>query len=131
MMEDYDFFVARVILLNDGLMALATIPNEYYDELMANKATAPISISAEPGAVIIRVGPGAVSLPSPVFEHLAEKGKMYVYLSDYDNYVMEPWLEGTVNSADLWSAKGIADYILETNQEKEKGDRAFEQARGV
>jgi hypothetical protein len=89
----------------------------------------PVTISAEPGAVIIRVGPVAVSLPSPVFEHLAEKGKMYVYLSDYDNYVMEPWLEGTVNSADLWSAKGIADYILETNQEKEKGDRTFEQAR--
>jgi hypothetical protein len=130
-MEDFDFFVARVILLNDGLMALATIQNEYYAELMANKATAPITISAEPGEVIIRVGPVAVPLPSPVFEHLAEKGKIYVYLSDYDNYVMEPWLEGTVNSADLWSAKGIADYILETNQEKEKGDRSLEQSRGV
>ena len=130
-MEDFDFFVARVILLNDGLLALATIPNEYYVELMENKATALISVSAETGIVIIRVGPVAVSLPSPVFEHLAEKGRMYVYLSDYDNYVMEPWLEGTVNPADLWSVKGIADYILETNQEKEKGDRAFEQARGV
>ena len=130
-MEDFDFFVARVILLNDGLLALATIPNEYYAELMAKKTTAPISVSAETGIVIIRVGPVAVSLPSPVFEHLAEKGKMYVYLSDYDNYVMEPWLGGTVNPADLWSVKGIADYILKTNLEKEKGDRAFEQARGV
>jgi len=117
-MEDIEFFVARVILLNDGLMALATIPNEYYAELMAKKTAAPISVSAETGIVIIRVGPVAVSLPSPVFEHLAEKGKMYVYLSDYDNYVMEPWLEGTVNPADLWSVKGIADYILETNQGK-------------
>ena len=130
-MEDFEFFVARVILLNDGLMPLATIPNEYYAELMAKKTTAPISVSAETGIVIIRIGPVAVSLPSPVFEHLAEKGKMYVYLSDYDNYVMEPWQEGIVNPADLWSIKGIADYILETNLEKEKGDRAFEQARGV
>jgi hypothetical protein len=31
---------------------------------------------------------------------------------------MEPWLEGTVNPADLWPAKGIADYILETDQGK-------------
>lgn len=115
-MEEYDFYVARVILLNDGLMALATIPNEYYAELMANKAAAPITISAEPGAVLVRIGPVSVSLPSPVFEHLAEKGKMYVYLSNYDNYVMEPWLEGIVNPADLWSAKGIADYLLESKK---------------
>jgi len=110
-MEEYDFYVARVILLNDGLMALATIPNEYYAELMANKAAAPITISAEPGAVLARIGPVTVSLPSPAFEHLAEKGKIYVYLSDYDNYVMEPWLEAVVNPADLWSAKGICNYL--------------------
>lgn len=121
-MEEYDFYVARVILLNDGLMALATIPNEYYAELMANKATAPITISAEPGTVLIRIGPVAVSLPSPVFEHLAEKGKMFVYLSDYDNYVMEPWLEGAVNPSDLWSAKGISDYLLVTNEKSGKVD---------
>ena len=111
-MEDVEFVVSLVVLLNDGLMALVTIPNEYYEELMEGKATAAIKIAADPGVVVVRIGPVAVSLPSPVFEHLAEKGKMFVYLSNYDNYVMEPWLEGTVNPADLWSAKGISDYLL-------------------
>ena len=71
-----------------------------------------LTISAEPGVVVARIGPVAVMLPSQVFEHLAEKGKIFVYLSDYDNYVMAPWLEGTVNPGDLWSAKGISDYLL-------------------
>ena len=119
-MEDVEFVVSRVILLNDGLIALATIPKEYFEELMENKTTAAITISAEPGVVVVRIGPVAVSLPSPVFEHLAEKGKMFVYLSDYDNYVMAPWLEGTVNPADLWSAKGISDYLMATSQEQQK-----------
>jgi hypothetical protein len=42
-MEGVEFVVSRVILLNDGLMALATIPNEYFEELMKNKATADIT----------------------------------------------------------------------------------------
>jgi hypothetical protein len=119
-MEEVEFLVSRVILLNDGLIALATIPNEYFEELMENKTTAAITISAEPGVVVVRIGPVAVLLPSPVFEHLAEKVKMFVYLSDYDNYVMVPWLEGSVNQADLWSAKGISDYLLATNQEEQR-----------
>ncbi|MDD2735233.1 MAG: hypothetical protein PHF56_14950 [Desulfuromonadaceae bacterium] len=126
-MEGDEFVVSRVILLNDGLMALATIPNEYFEELMKNKATADIIISAGPGVVVARIGPVAVMLPSPVFEHLAEKGKMFVYLSDYDNYVMAPWLEGTVNPADLWSAKGISDYLLATNQGQQKNEGTFQQ----
>lgn len=126
-MESVEFVVSRVILLNDGLMALATIPNEYFEELMKNKATADIIISAEPGVVVARIGPVAVMLPSPVFEHLAEKGKMFVYLSDYDSYIMAPWLEGTVNPADLWSAKGISDYLLATNQGQLKNEGTFQQ----
>lgn len=119
-MEGVEFVVSRVILLNDGLMALATIPNEYFEELMKNKATADITISAEPGVVVARIGPVAVMLPSPVFEHLAVKGTIFVYLSDYDNYVMEPWLEGAVKPADIWSAKGISDFLMSTSQELHK-----------
>jgi uncharacterized FlgJ-related protein len=46
-----------------------------------------------------------------VFEHVVEAGKIFVYLSDYDSYVMEPWVEVAINAAELWTVKGVADYL--------------------
>lgn len=108
---DFEIVASRVVLLNDGLMVLVTVPNEYYQVIMNERNSVEIKAVPEPGIVIIRVGRVVVRFPATVFEHVVETGKVFVYLSDYDSYVMEPWAEGAINAAELWTVKGVADYL--------------------
>jgi len=108
---DFEIVASRVVLLNDGLMVLVTVPNEYYQVVMNERKSVEIKAVPEPGMVIFRVGRVVVRLPANVFEHVVETGKVFVYLSDYDSYVMEPWAEGAINAAELWTVKGVADYL--------------------
>ena len=108
---DFEIVASRVVLLKDGLMILVTVPSEYYQVVMNERNSVEIKAVAEPGLVIIRVGRVVVRLTRGVFEHVVETGKVFVYLSDYDNYVMEPLVEGTINAAELWKVKGVADYL--------------------
>ncbi|PKN15968.1 MAG: hypothetical protein CVU66_02660 [Deltaproteobacteria bacterium HGW-Deltaproteobacteria-23] len=100
------------MLLNDGLMVLVTVPNEYYQVIMNERNSVELKAVPEPGIVIIRVGKVVVSLPATVFKHVVETGKVFVYLSDYDSYVMQPWAQGSINAAELWTVKGVADYLV-------------------
>ncbi|MEI6827375.1 MAG: hypothetical protein WCK54_17410 [Desulfuromonadales bacterium] len=108
---EFEVVASRVVLLKDGLMVLVTVPNEYYQIVMNEKKSVEIKAIPEPGIVLITVGRVVIRLTPTVFEHIAEAGKIFVYLSDYDSYVMEPWVEGTINTAELWSVKGVADYL--------------------
>jgi hypothetical protein len=78
---------------------------------MSEKKFVDIKAIPEPGIVIVKVGRIIIRLMPTVFEHIVEAGKIFVYLSDYDSYIMEPWVEGTINSAELWTVKGVADYL--------------------
>jgi hypothetical protein len=108
---DFEIVASRVVLLNDGLMVLVTVPNEYYQIVMSERKSVEIRAIPEPGMVFVKVGKVIIKLPSKVFEHVVETGRIFVYLSDYDNYLMEPWVEGTINAAELWTVKGVADYL--------------------
>lgn len=108
---EFEIVASRVVLLKDGLMVLVTVPNEFYQIVMSEKKFVDIKAIPEPGIVIVKVGRVIIRLLPTVFEHIVEAGKIFVYLSDYDSYVMEPWVEGTINSAELWAVKGVADYL--------------------
>ncbi len=108
---DFEIVASRVVLLNDGLMILVTVPNEYYTVVMSKRDTAVISAIPTPGMVVIKVDMVMIRLPTMVFEHVVATGRIFIYLSDYDNYLMEPWVEGTINVAELWSVKGVSDYL--------------------
>ena len=110
-MMEFEIVASRVVLLKDGLMVLATVPNEYYQIVMSEKKSVVIKATPEPGMVILTIGKVIIRLTPMVFEHLVATGKIFVYLSDYDRYVMEPWVEGTINAAELWTVKGVADYL--------------------
>ncbi len=107
----FEIVASRVVLLKDGLMVLVTVPNDFFQIVMSEKKSVEIKAIPEPGIVIIKVGRVIVSLTSTVFEHIVETGNIFVYLSDYDSYVMEPWVEGAINAAELWTVKGVADYL--------------------
>jgi hypothetical protein len=92
-------------------MVLVTVPNEFYQIVMSEKKFVDIKAIPEPGIVIVKVGRVIIRLLPTVFEHIVEAGKIFVFLSDYDSYVMEPWVEGTINAAELWTVKGVADYL--------------------
>jgi hypothetical protein len=108
---EFEIAASRVVLLKDGLMVLVTVPNEFYQIVMSEKKFVDIKAIPEPGIVIVKVGRVIIRLTTTVFEHIVETGKIFVYLSDYDSYVMEPWVEGTINAAELWTVKGVADYL--------------------
>jgi hypothetical protein len=110
-MMEFEIVASRVVLLKDGLMVLVTVPNEFYQIVMSEKKFVDIKTIPEPGIVIVKVGRVIIRLTTTVFEHIVETGKIFVYLSDYDSYVMEPWVEGTINAAELWTVKGVADYL--------------------
>lgn len=110
-MMEFEIVASRVILLKDGLMVLVTVPNEFYQIVMTEKKTVEIKAIPEPGIVVVKVGRIIIRLTPTVFGHIVETGKIFVYLSDYDGYVMEPWVEGTINAAELWTVKGVADYL--------------------
>lgn len=108
---EFEIVASRVVLMKDGLMVLVTVPNEFYQIVMSAKKSVDIQAIPGTGIVIVKAGRVIVRLTSTVFEHIVETGKIFVYLSDYDSYVMEPWVEGTVNAAELWKVKGVADYL--------------------
>ena len=108
---EFEIVASRVVLLKDGLMVLVTVPNEFYQVVMKEKKSVEIKAIPAPGIVIIKVGRVIIRLTPTVFEHIVEAGKIFVYLSDYDSYMMEPWVEGTINAAELWTVKGVADYL--------------------
>lgn|GEM_PF-3882227 len=108
---EFEIVASRVVLLKDGLMVLVTVPNEFYQIVMAEKKSVEIKAIPEPGIVIVKVGRVIIRLTPTVFEHIVETGKIFVYLSDYDSYVMDPWVEGAINAAELWTVKGVADYL--------------------
>jgi hypothetical protein len=113
MMEENESTVVRVnrvALLNDGLLIVASIDK---DNLAILKGEKNIEVKAEatPGEVILCIGNLVVPLPAPVFAHLAEKRNFFVFVSDFENYVLEPWISGEVSPAILWAQKGIADYL--------------------
>lgn len=108
---EFEIVASRVVLLKDGLMVLVTVPNEFYQIVMSEKKSVDINAIPEPGIVIVKVGRVIIRLTPTVFEHIVEAGKIFVYLSDYDSYVMEPWVEGIINAAELWTVKGVADYL--------------------
>jgi len=113
MMEENESIVVRVnrvALLNDGLLIVASIDK---DNLAILKGEKNIEVKAEatPGEVILCIGKLVVPLPTPVFAHLAEKRNFFVFVSDFENYVLEPWISGEVSPAILWAQKGIADYL--------------------
>lgn len=108
---EFEIAASRVVLLKDGLMVLVTVPNEFYQIVMSEKKFVDIKAIPEPGIVIVKVGRVIIRLTTTVFEHVVETGKIFVYLSDYDSYVMKPWVEGAINSAELWTIKGVADYL--------------------
>ena len=108
---EFEIVASRVVLLKDGLMVLATVPNEFYQIVMSEKKSVVIKATPEPGMVIVTIGKVIIRLTPTVFEHIVATGKIFVYLSDYDRYVMEPWVEGTINAAELWTVKGVADYL--------------------
>lgn len=110
-MMEFEIVASRVVLLKDGLMVLATVPNEFYQIVMSEKKSVVIKATPEPGMVIVTIGKVIIRLTPKVFEHIVATGKIFVYLSDYDRYVMEPWVEGTINAAELWTVKGVADYL--------------------
>lgn len=110
-MMEFEIVASRVVLLKDGLMVLVTVPNEFYQIVMSEKKFVDIKAIPEPGIVIVKVGRVIIRLTTTVFEHIVETGKIFVYLSDYDSFVMEPWVEGTINAAELWTVKGVADYL--------------------
>lgn len=110
-MVEFEIVASRVVLLKDGLMVLVTVPNEFYQIVMSEKKFVDIKAIPEPGIVIVKVGRVIIRLLPTVFEHIVEAGKIFVYLSDYDGYVMEPWVEGAINAAELWAVKGVADYL--------------------
>ena len=110
-MMDFEIVASRVVLLKDGLMVLVTVPNEYYQIVMSEKKSVDIKAIPEPGVVIVKVGRVIIRLTPSVFKHIEETGKIFVYLSDYDSYAMEPWVEGAINAAELWTVKGVADYM--------------------
>lgn len=110
---EFEIIASRVVLLKDGLMVLATVPNEIYQIVMSEKKNVEIKAVPEPGIVIITVGRVIIRLTPIVFEHIVEAGRMFVYLSDYDGYVMEPWVEGQISTAELWAVKGVADYLAD------------------
>lgn len=108
---EFEIVASRVVLLKDGLMVLATVPNEFYQIIMSEKKSVDIKAIPETGIVIVKVGRVIIRLTPAVFVHVVETGKLFVYLSDYDSYVMGPWVEGTINAAELWTVKGVADYL--------------------
>jgi hypothetical protein len=110
-MMEFEIVASRVVLLKDGLMVLATVPNEYYQIVMGEKESVEIKATPEPGIVIVTIGKVIIRLTPMVFDHIVETGMVFVYLSNYDSYVMKPWVEGTINAAELWSVKGVADYL--------------------
>ena len=110
-MMEFEITASRVVLLKDGLMVLVTVPNEFYQIVMAEKKSVEIKAIPGPGIIIVKVGRVIIRLTQTVFAHIVEAGKIFVYLSDYDSYVMEPWVEGSINAAELWTVKGVADYL--------------------
>lgn len=108
---EFEIIASRVVLLKDGLMVLVTVPNEFFQIVMNEKKSVDIKAIPELGIVIVKVGRVIVRLTPTVFEHIVETGKIFVYLSDYDSFVMEPWVEGAINAAELWTVKGVADYL--------------------
>jgi hypothetical protein len=108
---EFEIVASRVVLLKDGLMVLVTVPNEFYQIVMSEKKSVDIKAIPEAGMVIVKVGRVIIRLTPSVFKHIEETGKIFVYLSDYESYVMEPWVEGAINAAELWTVKGVADYL--------------------
>lgn len=110
MNDEFLIHINRVALLNDGLFVVASVSKEHLGAVINDKEVA-VYAEATPGEVCLFVGKLVIPLPSPVFEHLVEKKNFYIYLSDYESYVMDPWVSGEVIPADLWAKKGIADYL--------------------
>jgi hypothetical protein len=102
--------VNRVALLDDGLFVVASVNRDCLAVLMKEK-NIEVKAEARPGEVFLCIGKLVVPLPSVVFAHLAEKRKFFVFLSDFEEYVLKPWVSGEVSCADLWAQKGIADYL--------------------
>lgn len=102
--------VNRVALLNDGLFIIASISKEHLEVVLGDNDII-VQVEAFPGDVSLFVGKLEIPLPSPVFEHLVEKKNFYIFLSDFENYVLEPWVSGEIIPAELWAKKGIADYL--------------------
>ena len=80
---EFEIVASRVVLLNDGLMVLATVPNEYYQIVMSEKKSVVIKATPEPGMVIVRIGKVIIRLTPTVFEHVVATGKIFVYLSSW------------------------------------------------
>ena len=75
---DFEIVASRVVLLNDGLMVLVTVPNEYYQVVMNERKSVEIKAVPEPGIVIIRVGRVVVRLTQEYSSMLWRQGR---YLS--------------------------------------------------
>lgn len=103
--------VNRVALLNDGLFVVASVSKEHLN-IVLNEKDVEVHAEALPGEVCLFVGKVMIPLPSPIFEHLAQTKNFFIYLSDYENFVLDPWVSGEIVPADLWAKKGIADYLL-------------------
>lgn len=110
-LREFEIVASRVVLLKDGLMVLVTVPNEFYQIVMSEKESLEIKATPGVGIVVLEIGRIIIRLIPTVFKHVVEAGKIFVYLSDYDSYVMEPWVEGAINAAELWTVKGVADYL--------------------
>jgi hypothetical protein len=108
--NDLALRVNRVALLSDGLFIVASVNKEHLEIVLGDKDIG-VHAEATPGEVSLSVGKLVIPLPSPVFEHLVEKKSFFVYLSDYESYVMAPWVSGEIVPADLWEKKGVAGYL--------------------
>lgn len=110
---DLEIMVPKLLLLNDGLLALATVPDNLFAELIKIPAgNVPITLEPLSNGVFLKIHVLFVDLSDDmVFDHLQRTGKVWVYLSDYNQYVMTPWLEADIIVSELWAAKGIADYL--------------------
>ena len=108
--SDITVRVNRVALLKDGLLVIASVSKEHLGIVLSDKDIG-MHTDALPGEVCLFVGKLEIPLPSPVFEHLVEKKNFFIYLSDYESYVLAQWVSGEIVPADLWAKKGIADYL--------------------
>jgi len=95
-------------------MVVATLPRDVFDEFMKSREQ---KIKAIPDAngVTLVVGNMAIPLPGVVFSHTVETGNIYIYLSELNDYLMYPWVTGSVEPAELWSVKGVADYLAKSS----------------
>lgn len=112
--EDLIYYASKVILLSDGLMVIATLPEEVFNEFMQNKEQTIKAIPDTNGVTLI-VGSMAIPLPGEVFSHTVQTGNIYIYLSGFNDYLMCPWVMGKVEPAELWSVKGVSEYLAKSS----------------